>query len=139
MATKGTAEIEQQMYEALEDLITGTISGGFYESDCRPVNSKQEDAVLTATYASPSQIQVGRAKLNIYVSDIDNGSGGAVPNKTRLQELSRIGDAVIETLNQADTDYLFYLSQATHTMADQGTNQHFVNINIGFKLSPFKP
>ena len=137
MATKGTPIIEQEIYEALEELITGIISGGFYQSGCRPANSKMEDAVLGVTYASPDQIQEGRAKLNIYVSDIDNGAGRPVPDKTRIQELSRMDEEIIETLNQADTDYLFYLSQATHTMADQGTNQHFVNINIGFKHQTF--
>lgn len=134
---RGTPQIEQQMYESLENLITGIVSGGFYQSDCRPADSKQEDAVLTVTYSNASQIQAGRAKLNIYVSDIDNGAGKPVPNKTRIQEISAISEQVIEVLNQADTDYLFYLSQATHSMQDPGTNQHFVNVNIGFKLITF--
>lgn len=137
MAKIGTPIIEQEMYEALETLITGVIKGGFYQSDCRPANSKMEDAVLTVTYVSPSQIQAGRAKLNIYVSDIDSGAGRPVPDKTRIQELSRIDEEIIETLNHSDTDYLFYLSQGTHSMPDPGTNQHFVNINIGFKHQTF--
>lgn len=73
MARKSTAQIEQEMYEVLEQLITSHIGGGFYQSGCRPANSKAEDAVLTATYANASQIQAGRAKLNIYVPDIDCG------------------------------------------------------------------
>lgn len=139
MAKIGTPIIEQHMYEALEELITGLISGGFYQSGCRPANSKREDAVLGVTYASPDQIQVGRAKLNIYVSDINNGSGRDVPDKSRIQEITQADKDVIETLNQADSDYLFYLTQATHSMPDPGTNQHFITINIGFKISPFKP
>lgn len=137
MATKATAQIEQEMYEAIETLITENVEGGFYQSDCRPANSKQEDAVLTATYANASQIQAGRAKLNIYVPDIDCGAGRAVPDKTRLQQLCQLDERIIEALNEADTDYLFYLSQATHTMADPETEQHFVNINIGFRLITF--
>lgn len=137
MGTKGTAIIEQEMYEALEPLITSHIKGGFYESDCRPANSKMEDAVLTATYSNAAQIQTGRAKLNIYVPDIDNGSGRAVPDKTRLQELSQLDEQILEALNDADTNYLFFLSQATHTMADPEIEQHFVNINIGFRLITF--
>ena len=137
MAKKSTAQIEQEMYEVLEQLIISHIGGGFYQSDCRPANSKAEDAVLTATYASASQIQAGRAKLNIYVPDIDCGIGRAVPDKARMQELTQLDDAIIDTLNAADTDYLYYLSQATHTMADPEIEQHFVNINIGFKLITF--
>ncbi len=137
MATKSTAHIEQEMYEALERLITAHIRGGFYPSDCRPANSKSEDAVLTATYATATQVQRGRAKLNIYVPDIDCGVGRAVPDKARIQELSQLDDTIIDTLNDADTDYLFYLSQATHTMAEPDIEQHFININIGFRLITF--
>lgn len=137
MAKKSTAQIEQEMYEALEPFMTGKIGGGFYPSDCRPGDSAQEDAVLTVTYANASQVQAGRAKLNIHVPDIDCGSNRAVPNKTRLQELSQLDEAIIECLNEADTDYLFYLSDATHTLAEPEARQHFVNINIGFKLFTF--
>lgn len=137
MATKSTTQIEQEMYEVLESFMTGKIGGGFYPSDCRPGNSAQEDAVLTVTYANASQVQAGRAKLNIYVPDIDCGSNRAVPDKARLQELSQLDEAIIELLNEADTDYLYYLSQATHAMADPEILQHFVNINIGFKLINF--
>ena len=69
--------------------------------------------------------------------DIDCGIGRAVPDKARIQELTQLDDAIIDTLNAADTDYLYYLSQATHTMADPEIEQHFVNINIGFKLITF--
>lgn len=137
MATKDTSRIEQEMYEALEALMTANVRGGFYPSDCRPANSREEDAVLTATYASANQVQAGRAKLNIYVPDIDCGLGRAMPDKTRLQELAAISEQVIDTLNAADTDYDFYLSQATHTMADPEIEQHFVNISIGFRLITF--
>lgn len=137
MAKKATAQIEQEMYEVIEQLVTDNIGGGFYPSDCRPASSKSEDAVLTVSYASAEQVQEGRAKLNIYVPDIDCGSGRAVPDKTRLQELSQIDEQIIDTLNEADTDYEYFLSQATHTVADPDIQQHFVNINLGFKLITF--
>ncbi len=137
MAIRSTAIIEQQMYEYLEGFMADKVSGGFYPSDCRPGNSTQEDAVLTVSYANASQIQAGRAKLNIYVPDIDCGSNRLVPNKARLQELTQLDEAVINTLNEADTDYLYYLSAATHTIGDPDIRQHFVNINIGFKLITF--
>ena len=137
MAIKSTAIIEQQMYEWLEQFMADKVSGGFYPSDCRPGNSAQEDAVLTVSYADASQVQAGRAKLNIYVPDIDCGSNRVVPNKTRLQELSQLDETIIATLNEADTDYLYFLSAATHTINDPDIGQHFVNINIGFKLITF--
>lgn len=137
MARKSTTQIEQEMYEVLEPFMTGKINGGFYQSDCRPGDSAEEDAVLTVTYASASQVQTGRAKLNIYVPDIDCGSNRAVPDKARLQKLTQLDEAIIELLNAADTDYLYSLSQATHTLAEPETQQHFVNINIEFQLITF--
>lgn len=137
MERKTTPQVEQKMYEALEELMKEKISGGFYESDCRPADSRAEDAVLTVVYANASQIQAGRAKINIYVPDVDCGLGRPVPDKARIQELSKIDREIIETLNQPDTDYLFYLTQGTHSMIDPETNQHFVNINIGFRTINF--
>lgn len=121
----------------MERLISSHIGGGFYPSDCRPAGTKAEDAVLTVSFASADQIQAGRAKLNIYVPDIDCGLGRAVPDKARIQELAQLDEAIIDTLNAADTDYLFDLSQATHAIADPEIEQHFVNINIEFRLITF--
>lgn len=137
MARKSTARIEQEMYNALETFFAGRISGQFYPSDCRPADSKVEDAVLTVSNATAEQIQDGRARINIFVPDIDNGSGRPVPDKGRLEELSSLDELIIETLNAADTDYEFNLFQATGTIDAEDIKQHFVNINIEFKLVTF--
>jgi hypothetical protein len=137
MAYKTTEAIEMAMYEAVEEFVTENIGGGFYPSDCRPADSQAEDAVLTVSYVNAEQVQEGRAKLNIYVADIDNGSGRPVPNKARLEELAELGDELIERWNAADTNYDYYLSAGTTTLADPEIKQHFVNINIGFRLITF--
>ncbi len=137
MARKSTVRIEQEMYNALETFFYGRISGHFYPSDCRPADSKVEDAVLTVSNASADQVQEGRARINIFVPDVDNGSGRPVPDKGRLEELSSLDELIIETLNAADTDYEFDLFQATGTINAEDIKQHFVNINIEFKLVTF--
>lgn len=137
MARKATSRIEQEMFDALETFFVGKISGNFYPSDCRPADSKVEDAVLTVSKATADQIQEGRARINVFVPDIDNGTGRPVPNKERLDELSSLDELIIDTLNNSDTDYYFDLSQATETVNAVDIKQHFVNIEIEFKLVTF--
>lgn len=137
MAKKGTTKIELEMYAALEELMGSTIQGTFYPSDLRPLDASTEDAVLTVSNATATQIQEGRARLNIYVPDIDNGGATLVPDKARLMELEELTDKVVETLNEADTTYIFDLFQATATIAVPGKSEHFLNIGIHFKLATF--
>lgn len=137
MAKKGTTKIELEMYAALEELMGSTIQGTFYPSDLRPLDASTEDAVLTVSNATATQIQEGRARLNIFVPDIDNGGATLVPDKARLMELEELTDKVVETLNEADTAYIFDLFQATATIAVPGKNEHFLNIGIHFKLANF--
>lgn len=137
MARKATSRIEQEMFDALETFFVGRISGSFYPSDCRPADSKVEDAVLTVSQATAEQIQEGRARINIFVPDIDNGTGRPVPDKDRLIALSELDEQIIDVLNEADTDYEFDLSKGTETINAEAIKQHFVNITIEFKYITF--
>ena len=137
MARKNTRTIEQEILAALEPLFAGRISGNIYPSDCRPLDSKLEDAIITVSSASAEQIQEGRARLNIYVPDINNNSGRLVPDKERLEELALLDEEVVAVLNEANTDYYFDLFQATASIADPDIKQHFVNINLEFKYITF--
>ena len=125
------------MYAALEELMGSTIRGTFYPSELRPIEAKTEDAVLTCSNATAGQIQEGRARLNIYVPDINNGGASLVPDKARLMELEAIDEQVLQTLNDSCTAYIFDNSQATATIAVPERNEHFVNIGIHFKLATF--
>ena len=137
MARKATSRIEQEMYDALEHFFEGKISGAFYPSDCRPADSVVEDAVLTVSNATAEQVQDGVARVNIYVPDLDNGSGRPVPDKDRLTALSELDEQIIDVLNGADTDYEFDLAKATETINAEEIKQHFVNITIEFNHVTF--
>lgn len=137
MARKNNIKIEQDMFNALQPFLEGKISGALYLPDCRPLDSKLEDAVITVADTSAEQIQEGRARLNIYVPDIDNNTGSLVPDIGRLDEIAGLDEALIAVLNASDTDYQFGLFQATKSIAEHGTKQHFVNINIEFSHITF--
>ena len=125
------------MYDALEHFFEGKISGKFYPSDCRPADSEVEDAVLTVSNATAEQIQDGIARINIYVPNLDNGSGRPVPDKDRLIALSELDEQIIDVLNEADTDYEFDLAKGTETINAEAIKQHFVNITIEFNHVTF--
>ena len=137
MARKATSRIEQEMYDALEHFFEGKISGKFYPSDCRPADSEVEDAVLTVSNATAEQIQDGIARINIYVPNLDNGSGRPVPDKDRLIALSELDEQIIDVLNESDTDYEFDLAKGTETINAEAIKQHFVNITIEFNHVTF--
>lgn len=137
MARKTAIEIEGVIYDALEPYFNGKVSGMLYKSDCRPLDSNLEDAVVAVGNTNAEQIQNGRARVNIYVPDIDNGTGRCVPDKERLTELSKLTEEILNVLNSADTDYLFLLAQATGIIAAPEIKQHFVNITLEFDCITF--
>lgn len=137
MAIKGTPQIEQDIYDTLEAFFSGRIGGSLYLEDCRPLDSKLEDAVIAVSTAGAGQIQEGKAKINIYVPDIDNGSGHPVPYKDRIQEVSEFAEPIIEALNDFDTDYEFKLDRAAKVYVNHENKQHFVNISIQFNRITF--
>nr|DAE23086.1 MAG TPA: hypothetical protein [Myoviridae sp. ctB3C22] len=137
MAQKSTIEIELEMFRALEGLMAKSVKGTFYSSEMRPIEACTEDAVLTVSNGMPGQFEEGRARLNIYVPDIDCGQADKVADKDRLLELAKIDKTVLDTLNGADTDYLFDFFQTTAIVAVPGKSEHFVNIGIHFKLVTF--
>ena len=139
MARKGTPEIEQDIFDALEAFLSDRIGGTVYQGECRPLDSKEEDAVIIVSGAGSQQIQDGTAKVNIYVPDVDNGSGHPVPDKGRMQEISALAESIIQTLNDADTDYNFDLEEgkAPKDYVNHENKQHFVNISISFERITF--
>lgn len=139
MARKGTPEIEQDIFDALEAFLSERIGGSVYQGECRPLDSKAEDAVIVVSGAGSEQVQEGTAKVNIYVPDLDNGSGHPVPDKGRMQEVSGLAESIITTLNDASTDYLFDLEEgkAPKDYVNHENKQHFVNISITFQRITF--
>lgn len=135
---KGTSQIEQDIFNVLESFFSGVIGGTVYMQGCRPLDAKTEDVVIAVTSGTADQIQTGRARVNIYVPDIDNNSGTLVPDKERIQELEKFDSAVVVALNTVlFEEYEFYLFEMTDTVKAEGINQHFVNIKLEFERITF--
>lgn len=135
---KGTSQIEQEIFDVLESFFSGVIGGTVYMQGCRPLDAETEDVVIAVTSGTADQIQIGRARVNIYIPDIDNNSGSLVPNKERIQELERFDSAVVVALNTVlFEEYEFYLFAMTDTVKAEEINQHFVNIKLEFERITF--
>lgn len=133
-------DIEQFVYDALAPLFSkeqgaGVITGDLYPEDCRPLDSKLEDAVIAVADGDPAQIQTGRVRVNIYVADIDCGFGRKVKDKDRCQFIASLDKEIVRLLNAADSQYLWRLFRTTATIADPDIEQHFVNVNLAFKFN----
>lgn len=134
---KGTESIEMDIFKAIASTIEEEVSGGVYFEGDRPTDSMLEDVCIACSTASAEQVQQGMAKVNIYVRDIDNGVGHLVKNKERLLELEPMAEKVVSLLNEADTDYSWELSPAPQTIRQEATQEHFLNINLFFKLTNY--
>lgn len=137
--THNNSEIEQHIYDVLAAFLgSDTIGGTLYKEDCRPLDSNQEDAVvMVSPDTTAEQIQKGRVRINIYVPDMDAGVGRKLPHKTRLAQLAALDNDIVDSLNEASSDYLFSLAKASHIGAEEGIAQHYANITIDFKLTTF--
>lgn len=126
------------MYNALVDVFPGIIGGTLYKEGTRPIDATTEDAVIVVSGGDAEQVQTGRAHINIYVPDIDNGSGNLVVDKDRLTELSDCDETIVEALNNAlFAEYTFRLYKMTDTFAEADINQHFANVNLEFERITF--
>ncbi|EJX05268.1 hypothetical protein EVA_06624 [gut metagenome] len=137
MARRTTQQIELEMYAALDAFLKGKINGNFFLEGCRPHDSENEDAVIGVSTATAEQVQEGRARLRIYVKDIDAGTGNNVPDKGRLAALAELSEGALQALSKANADYWFELKKAPETIEVPGANQHFVNIEFDFKIKTF--
>ncbi len=139
--SKTNEEIEQFIYDALAPLLAKdvreeeTISGDLYPEDCRPLDSQLEDAVIAVGEGFPDQIQTGRARVNIYVQDIDCGFGRKVKDKQRCQEVAALDKEILRLLKAADDQYHWRLARNTATIADPSIGQHFVNVTLAFNFN----
>ena len=139
--SKTNEDIEQFIYEALAPLLAkdvrteDVISGDLYPEDCRPLDSKLEDAVIAVGEGFPDQIQTGRARINIYVADIDCGFGRKVKNKERCQEIAALDKEILRRLKAFDNQFHWRLARNTTTIADPDIEQHFVNVTLAFKYN----
>ncbi|MCL4482181.1 MAG: hypothetical protein M1445_06125 [Bacteroidetes bacterium] len=134
---KTGSEIENDVFKILKDsTLTAGIRGTIFREGMRPNGAKTEDAIVSFMTGLDAQIQTGVLNLNIYVPDIDNGSGALIKNGARCQALEILVNGIIQALKPS-TEYRFSLGSIIQTFQAEDIKQHFVNCKIKFQLATF--
>lgn len=133
---KTGSEIEADVFTIINvSQLKGAISGSIYKSGMRPINAKSEDAIVSFMTGLDSEIQTGVVNVNIYVPNIDNGSGSLVKNASRCRTIEVLINSIVQEL--VPGDYRFALGAIVQTFPADEINQHFINAKIKFELVTF--
>ena len=136
----GINNIERSGDEVLNDLfpivrdsgLMEIVDGELYkDGPMRPLDSDKEDVVMAFKTGEDGQFQEGYVVINIYVPDIDNGSGGNTKNSARTTAISQACYEIFE--NKSFGEYLFWYGNMVNTFSEDEIGQHFVNIDLRFK------
>lgn len=131
MAAKSGDQVETDIYNLLAPRIKEQISGKVYKSNLRPKSSTLEDAVIIFTGGLDGQIQRGVVTVNIYVPDIQTGSGALEKDTARCRDLANI---MISIIDETETsEYELTRNDMIRTYEHEEINQHFINTKITFR------
>ena len=129
-------EVELDVFNIIkESPLAKEIKGIVYREGTRPLDSKDEDIVVSFITGLPGQFQAGSVNVNIYVPNVDNGSNVLVKDAARCRYLGRKADEVGGSL--PPSDYFFSLGAMIQTYKAEKLEQYFVNVKINFKLKTF--
>lgn len=130
---KTGSKVEQDFYQILRDQtnLPEIINGSIYKTGMRPVDSQEEDAVVTFVSGLDGQIQTGVLVVNVYVPDVVV-YGRSLRNSGRCREIEEQLDNVIHQIN--DPRYDLHLNDMIQTYQEEELNQHFVNAKLNFRL-----
>lgn len=110
------------------------VSGSLYKNS-RPLDSQLEDIVVSFKVGLDGQFQEGALTINIYVPDIDNGSGVKVMDSGRCTAIEAKANEVIP--QYVSSEYLFSLGNMIQTYREEEIGQHFVSVDLRFKRTTF--
>jgi hypothetical protein len=133
---KTASEIEADVYaliKASKLVITSTgntpISGLVYKEGMRPLNALTEDISVSFLTGLDGQVQDFIVNVNIFVKDIDNGSGVFVKNITRIKALEKLAQVVLDAWSSTE----YTLKDSDVIQAYKAENQHFINVRLKLK------
>lgn len=137
MAKKTSKQIERDIFRMLKknSTLLSEIGGELYRDGMRPMDSKNEDAVVKFLTGTGKQEQSGIVLLHIYVTDKDlYGKGELVEDIGRIDVLE---EAIEKALAGIDSsEYILETDGTPQSYKSQDYNgQHFINARIKYKRS----
>lgn len=138
MTIANTLTVMGYVYKTIQPIMNGIISGHVLKKGMRQIDAETEDAVIVVSDGDAEQSQSGHLHINIYVKDVDAGTGNLVANTARLEEIASNDAAIVDALNAGDYSYLFKMYRMTDIYEDPDyKGQHFVGIFVEFKKTTF--
>jgi hypothetical protein len=129
---KTGGNIETDIYNLLSSgLKTICSTGNVYKSEGRGKNATTEDAVVIFMGGLDDQVQEGIVTVNIFINDIDNGTGTKVKDAGTCRSVE---SSLLSLIDSATTtEYELTRKSIIQTFAVEEIDQHFVNAKIQFK------
>lgn len=126
-------EIKDDIFAAIKgSSLENEVSGKLSKKD-RPINSNNEDIVISILANQNDQIQKASVNINIYVSDKAEKVGGLVQyaeNTIRLKLLSRMVFDLLENY----VGQSFYLKvDSQRVLSVSGKQEHFINTKVYYQ------
>ena len=132
--------LEKRLFDISKDFARSKlkISGNVYYRGLRPIqknaSSYKEDVIVAFLTGDGTDVQQGTCLLNVYVPDIQAGSGVFYANKERCSEIADILERFPMYARQSDSEVYFKQSGMVATFAEEGIKQHFVSLKMEFKV-----
>lgn len=113
------------------------VDGGVYYRELRPMrknsSSYKEDIIVAFKTGNGEDIQSGTCLLNVYIPDIQANSGMFYKNKERCIEVANILEQFHKFANE-NADIYFKQDGMIYTIAEESIKQHFVSLQMNFKV-----
>lgn len=127
----------QQTIESITlDLLRGSsigVTGGFYQSGDRPLNSVKNDVVVGLVSGTSEQIQVGYINVNVYVPKLFGTDGVLYVDRAKCQTFEQRLTNVVAELNAGGL--VFYeIFGFVKTITEPTTKYSVVSAQLKFKF-----
>lgn len=134
---KTASEVETDIYKFLKDDLQKIIKGKVYRSGTRPLNSEQEDAVITFVTGLDGQTQSGAVNVNVYVPKLRVSNQHQLKDNIRCDLIEKELHKIIQKSKTSLKNYLLKLNHTIQTFEDEDIKQYFVNAKIKFKYNTY--
>ena len=132
--------VEKRLFDITKAFVENVfpIGGKVYYRGLRPIattpSEYEEDAVVAFLTGAHGDVQKGTCLVNIYVSDMQAGSGMYYEDKVRCEEVASALETYPAFANQYDLDLYLKQSDMIVTIAEDEIKQHFVSLKMEFKV-----
>lgn len=114
------------------------VSGNVYYRGLRPIqknaSSYKEDIVVAFLTGDGEDVQAGTCLVNVYVPDVQAGSGMYYTDKARCALIAESLEQFPKFANQSDKEIYFKQKGMIATLAEEEIKQHFVSLKMEFKV-----